>query len=651
MDYYGLKILKEIDVSSNGNLLVYVVTTFQKKEDLKPKEFIFEEQQNIWLYSRLTKQTKQLTFGKMNFNPRFSPDGSQLAFISSRGKNDKPQIYLLDIDGGEAQQLSKLKQGISSIPMWSPNGEKIAFSALKTKEPPNPNKSYRITRTFYRLDGVGKNIEDFLQDIFVIDLNSKEIQKLTDDTAQNLDPQWSPDGTKILYVSTFNPQSILAERIQNLKIIEGHTISFLKENWGNFLASQWIDNDTVVFVGNPKDKLIGRNPNIYTISITGENLISWTESFDLGLGNLIFGDFPLYQELFPRIYVSPDKNSIYIQVQEKGIMGIYKIAINNSPYCQRIIGGERVVYPRFVDDKIIVFFASDMNNPYDVFIADIKGENEEQITSLNEEFLSNKTLPTFINLQFQGKDGAEVEGWLSIPPKGRKPYATLLNIHGGPYLGYGHTYSFENQFLGAQGYAVLFINHRGSSGYGDNFSTKIIGDWGNLDYQDLMSGIDYVIDQGYSDPERLGVFGLSGGGNLTCWIIGNTNRFKVAIPENPITNFFSMFGVSDIGSFFIADYVGGKPYEIPEIYRRCSPITYAHQCTTPTLMIQHDNDLRCPPEQTEQFYAILKSVGCTVEMLRFPNSSHIGSIFGRLEVREEHNRAQLEWFKKYIPPT
>lgn len=166
-----------------------------------------------------------------------------------------------------------------------------------------------------------------------------------------------------------------------------------------------------------------------------------------------------------------------------------------------------------------------------------------------------------------------------------------------------------------------------------------------------MSGIDYVIDQGYSDPERLGVFGLSGGGNLTCWIIGNTNRFKVAIPENPITNFFSMFGVSDIGSFFIADYVGGKPYEIPEIYRRCSPITYAHQCTTPTLMIQHDNDLRCPPEQTEQFYAILKSVGCTVEMLRFPNSSHIGSIFGRLEVREEHNRAQLEWFKKYIPPT
>ncbi|MHA2244783.1 MAG: S9 family peptidase [Candidatus Hodarchaeales archaeon] len=650
-DYYSLKILKEVGVSPDGNLLAYVVTTHQKKEDLKPEEFSLEEWHNIWLYSRLTKQTKQLTNGKMNINPSFSPDGKRLAFISSRGNDDKPQICLLNIDGGEAQQQTKLKQGVSSIPNWSPDGKKIAFSALKLEKPPEANKSYRITRDLYRLDGVGKNIEDFLQEIFVIDLESRELQQVTDDAAQNINPQWSPDGTKVLYESSFNPESELASRITNLKIIEGNSTSFLKKNWGDMIASRWIDNETVVFVGNPKNELVGRNSNVYTVSTSGENLTNWTSSFDLGVGNIIYGDIPLLLELFPRIFVTPDKNSIYVQVQEKGAMGIYKIAINNTPDCQKIISGERVVFPRFVDDKIVVFFASDMNNPPDLFIADINGENEDKITTLNQEFLSKKELPTFINLQFQGIDGAEVEGWLAIPPKGQKPYPTLLNIHGGPYFGYGNIFSFDNQFLCAQGYAVLFINHRGSSGYGDAFSTKIIGDWGNLDYQDLMSGVDYAIDQGYSDPERLGVFGLSGGGNLTCWTLGNTDRFKAAIPENPITNFFSMFGVSDIGPFFVTDYVGGKPYEIPEVYRRCSPITYAHKCTTPTLMIQHDDDLRCPPEQTEQFYTILKAVGCTVEMLRFPNSSHFGSFLGRLKVREEQNRAQLEWFKKYISTT
>ena len=176
----------------------------------------------------------------------------------------------------------------------------------------------------------------------------------------------------------------------------------------------------------------------------------------------------------------------------------------------------------------------------------------------------------------------------------------------------------------------------------------LIGDWGNHDYHDLIAGVDFAIEQGYTNPDKLGVFGISGGGNLSSWIVGQTNRFKAAIPENPVTNWQSFFGVSDIGRWFATKEMGGKPYEIPEVYFKSSPINYAHNCTTPTLMIQHMMDYRCPPEQSDQFYAILKEVGCTVEMLRMPPTPHSGSGIGPLEIRETQNLAIIDWFDRFI---
>jgi dipeptidyl aminopeptidase/acylaminoacyl peptidase len=202
--------------------------------------------------------------------------------------------------------------------------------------------------------------------------------------------------------------------------------------------------------------------------------------------------------------------------------------------------------------------------------------------------------------------------------------------------------------LTGAGYAVLFVNQRGSTGYGDEFSTRIIGDWGNLDYKDLMAGVDFVIQKGIADPDRLGCCGLSGGGNLTCWIVGQTDRFKAAVPENPVTNWVSMYGVADIGPWFVPAEMGELPHEIPEVYRRCSPITYAHRCTTPTLLIQGEHDYRCPTEQSEQFYAVLKASGCVVEMVRLPASFHAASIRGAPVVRRIQNEALLDWMNRYV---
>jgi dipeptidyl aminopeptidase/acylaminoacyl peptidase len=209
-------------------------------------------------------------------------------------------------------------------------------------------------------------------------------------------------------------------------------------------------------------------------------------------------------------------------------------------------------------------------------------------------------------------------------------------------------FHFDTQMLCGAGYAVLLINHRASTGYGDAFSTAIKGDWGNLDYHDLMAGVDHVVARGLADPDRLGVCGLSGGGNLTCWIVGHTDRFKAAVPMNPVTNWISFYGVSDIGVWFAVEQMGGHPHEIPEVYVKCSPITYAHRCKTPTLMIQGEHDWRCPAEQSEQFYTVLKANGCPVEMLRFPKAAHAAALIGDPINRRVHNEALLDWMNRYV---
>jgi dipeptidyl aminopeptidase/acylaminoacyl peptidase len=195
---------------------------------------------------------------------------------------------------------------------------------------------------------------------------------------------------------------------------------------------------------------------------------------------------------------------------------------------------------------------------------------------------------------------------------------------------------------------VLLVNHRASTGYGDAFATAIRGDWGNLDYADLMTGVDHAVEEGLADSERLGIFGVSGGGNLTGWVIGHTDRFKAACPENPLLNWFSMYGTSDIGAAFGVLELGGSPHEVEEIYRRCSPITYAHRCTTPTLFLQHEADFRCPAEQSEQFFTVLRVNGVPAEMLRFPNTSHGGSLLGPLGHRRAQNEALLDWMNRYV---
>jgi dipeptidyl aminopeptidase/acylaminoacyl peptidase len=430
--------------------------------------------------------------------------------------------------------------------------------------------------------------------------------------------------------------------------LDGKIQTLVKE-WGSAETAAWLpDGKSVVFMGTPHGKPIGTKNDLWVLPLTGAQPECRTKKVAPGVGGGLQGDMTQGIIRNPSVFVEEQGKYAFIQVQTGGEIHVNRVALQGPEEVTPLDQGLHAAVPLDVKSGKLLYLVSQSSDPMNLFIKDLKSGKTAQFTHLNDEFLSRHLLPTVERLLFKGEDGVPVEGWLMKPVSGQTPYPTVLYIHGGPHSAFGMSFSFDFHMLSGAGFAVLFINQRASKGYDDAFATAIKGDWGHLDYTDLMAGLDLAIEKGLVDPDRLGVCGLSGGGNLSCWIVGHTRRFKAAVPENPVTNWVSFYGVSDIGPWFSVEELGGTPYEIPDVYRRCSPITYANNCTTPTLFVQGEADYRCPAEQSEQFYTVLKANGCVAEMLRLPGSPHAGSMEGEPIIRRAQNEALLGWMKKYV---
>ena len=642
-DLFRFNFLLDARLSPDRAWVAYVVSRTVVEKD-KEKDC-----SAIWLLSVETGETRQLTSGLANdMGPSWSPDGGQIAFVSNRG--GKNQIYVIPVAGGEAQGLTSLPQGTGPAPVWSPDGSRIAFTAPPQTEPRNPAAPYRVTRNVYRFDALGW-VDDVRQSIYIAPAEGGEALRLTDGGCHCSSPLWSPDGKDILYLLSVRPDSYLPMPIRAALAVvdlEGRS-RVLVEEWGQVGSAAWADGgQSVVFAGIPAGKDIGTQSKLWLIGREGGTPVCRTKHLTFQANGGFQSDMSSFRAWQPRLQVSEDGKSAYVQVQGGGAMGVYRVALHGRESCAQVVAGERACYLMDMRGGRLLFAASTENAPPDLFVANDDGSGERQLTHLNDGFLAGLAMPTLEHLLFAGSDGVQVEGWLMKPTFGTAPYPTILYIHGGPHTAFGRVFHFDFQMLAGAGFAVLLVNHRASTGYGDAFATAVKGDWGNLDYKDLMAGLDVAIARGLVDPDRLGACGLSGGGNLSCWIVGQTDRFKAAVPENPVTNWVSFYGVSDIGPWFAVEELGGKPEEIPDVYRRCSPITYAHRCKTPTLMIQGESDFRCPPEQSEQFYAVLKANGCTVEMLRLPGSYHGGAIAGPPIIRRAQNEALLGWMMRHV---
>ena len=638
-DLFRIKSLHEARLSPDGKTVVYGISHVDPEKE--------EEHVTLWLLSLETGASRQLTTGlARDFNAEWSPDGKLIAFLSTR--DGAPQIYLIAVDGGEARALTAVQQGLGSGPAWSPDGKSIAFTAGPAVEPPAPGKPYRVNRNIYRFDMLGY-LDNVAQDVYVIDATGGEPRQLTNDSWHNVAPRWSPDGQEILFSSMFQPDSHGVFVSFKVVDLDGDVREIVKET-GIDVSADWTpDGKRIVFTGTPNGRPYGYKNDLWVVNRDGRDPECRTAGLGVGVNGMLMGDFPapwFYQD--NPVHASSDGAAAYLHVQRGGTKHILRVALAGPESWAVVTTGDRTCAFMDLGDKHVLYAVSTVNSPSELFVSDLDGANKKQFTHLNDELVAEWSLPSVEHLLFPSSDGEQVEGWILKPPVGEAPYPTILYIHGGPYASFGHVFFFDFQMLAGAGYAVLFINQRGSSGYGDDFSTKIFGDWGNLDYEDLMGGVDFVIEKGIADPDRLGVCGLSGGGNLSCWIVGHTDRFNAAVPENPVTNFVSLYGVSDVGVALCLWELGGPPHEIPDVYRRCSPITYAHNCKTPTLLVQAEGDMRCPAEQSEQFYTVLKANGCIAEMVRLPNAFHTGSVDGPPVARRVQNEVLLDWMNRYV---
>jgi dipeptidyl aminopeptidase/acylaminoacyl peptidase len=628
IDELRIKTIQSARLSPNGKQVVYALKQNDPEQDTTSTQ--------LWLLDVHSGEQHQITHqGNQNSSPEWSPDGKQIAFRSDRA--EKNQIYILPLEGGEARQFTHLEQGVGGGPRWSPDGNSIAFTAGPKEQPYEPGKPYRITRFVYRFDGIGY-LDPAVQNVFVQSLDTDEARQLTQGKGIARDLKWSPDGRQILYLEAADPGrfELFSAKIKTVDL-EGDDREVLGLDWGWIAGASWsADGKRILFSGNKAGKPMGSKADLWALDPASGKMESRT-------AGLKYGNVYGFGNVLPL-----DENHVLGEVLRAGMGETYRIAISGPEAIEPILQGERSASLQDLGKDAILFIQNTPANPSELALASLDGQNEKLLTTNNLPLLEEIDMPEVKTLRFDNGQGIEIEGWIMLPPHGEAPYPLILYIHGGPHGAYGYSYRPDFNMLAGAGFAVLYPNPRGSAGYGDEFSAALSGNWGVMDYVDLMAGVDYVIEKGLADPDRMGVCGLSYGGYLTTFTVGQTERFKAAVAENPITDLVSRYGTADMGPWGSLGEIGGKPHEIPEVYRRSSPITYAHKCTTPTLLVQGENDYRCPAGQSEQFYTTLKANGCIAEMVRLPEMPHVGSINGPVPVQKAQNEALLDWMKRYV---
>jgi dipeptidyl aminopeptidase/acylaminoacyl peptidase len=623
-------------ISPDGAQIVFGRTWVDKVKD--------QQRSNLWILDRRSGRLRELTAGNWRDTaPVWSPDGKRIAFLSDR--DGTTQIHVMWADTREIAQLTHVEKSPSNI-RWSPDGKTLAFSMnvpdddpiLPVKLPKRPEgaqwakAAVIVDRLTWARDGVGPIPRGFMH-VFLVDaVTGGTPRQLTTGKYNHMGHEWSADG-KTIFVSGIRKPD--AEYVRNdseiyaIDVAAGSIKELTNRKGPDTNPTPSRDGKWIAYTGYDDQRFTSHISSIYLMAPDGSAAKLWSGGLPSSPGGLKW---------------APENNGIYYSMEERGTSNLYFLPVGGTP--KKLTDGNHVLsqFDLASTGDFAAVRSSYKEPPALVSFSTHDPKIIRKLVDVNDDVLATRKLGDVEELWYTSADGWKIQGWLVKPVDfdARKKYPMVLYIHGGPWSMYNVGFNWAWQNFAANGYAVLYTNPRGSTGYGQEFVNGIQYSYPGKDYDDLMAGVDEALKKGWIDPENLFVCGGSGGGVLTAWIVGHTNRFRAAVSMRPVINWHSFVGTTDGPSWY--DQFKKKPWEDPMEYALRSPLHYAGNVKTPTMVMTGEADLRTPMTQSEEFYRALKIQKKETLLVRMPDEFHGWR-------RPSHQLLQqlylLAWFEKY----
>jgi dipeptidyl aminopeptidase/acylaminoacyl peptidase len=644
-DFLDFEQVSDPQISPDGTRVLYTRRWVDRMED--------RWRSDIWIMNVDGSRNRFLGKGS---SPRWSPDGTRFAFLHN-GEPAGTQIFVRWLDAAEATQVTRVDDEPSTI-RWSPDGKSIAFVMRTEAEerweidlPEEPEgaewteEPRVIEGVYFRQDRRGF-MEDGYLHLFVVDAGGGTPRQLTRGTWNvgartigldyGIGIDWTPDSSTIVFDGLMEDDEpsmpYRRSHLYAVGVANGETRRLTSEDgpWAGPVVSP--DGRHVAFTGFPWTGQTYRAEEVYVIGLDGSDMRSLTPNLDRTLGDLHWAE---------------DGSGVYFAARDKGTSNVHFVPLQGGPR-QVTKGAHLLSLDSTARSGLAVGVLRSPHEPGDVVSFQLASRNgSKKLTRVNEDLLNGVRLGEVEEMWYDSADGTRIQGWLVKPPdfEADKTWPLILHIHGGPHAMYSVAFNFSFQQLAAAGYLVLYTNPRGSSGYGTDFGNAIDDAYPSVDYHDLMAGVDAVIERGWVDTTRMYVTGVSGGGVLSSWTIGHTDRFAAAAVRAPVIDWISFAGTTDITEWGYHRYEP-YPWEDPEPWLSHSPLMYVQNVTTPTLMMCGELDLRTPMGQTEEYFQALNAVGVEAVLLRFNDEYH-----GTGSKPSNYMRTQLyliDWFGKHV---